>query len=319
MVDNVAQGPATVDGEQACATDACGADDTRRYAAKPMTNELGILDLLTVCGFDPNCKSKLVRHQDKRYDIPTLIRDGWLDLYQAHQARDIFGKCDFIVTFSGDGGTRAKFLGVYRVLRGRPRTAADVPDDSPFTDWGNQTGYFYDLEYQPQYADLEGRVVIEWGSGTLAWHQHMKNKPVIEIYPPGRSLQPFSDYLDFTLSHQELQELISNPAAHRDWHSSLSAVAGVYLILAETTGEQYVGSAYGLSGIWGRWQQYAGNGHGNNKLLKRIIRSNPAFPEAFRYSVLQVLPKSTKDTEVIRWESQYKVKLGSRATGLNAN
>ena len=66
----------------------------------------------------------------------------------------------------------------------------------------------------------------------------MKNKPVIEVFPPGRVLQPFSDYLDFTLSYQELEELISNPAAHSDWHSSLSAVAGVYLILAETTGEQ---------------------------------------------------------------------------------
>jgi hypothetical protein len=112
---------------------------------------------------------------------------------------------------------------------------------------------------------------------------------------------------------------MANPAAHRDWQSSLSAVAGIYLILAETTGEQYVGSAYGLTGIWGRWQQYALNGHSNNKLLKQIINGNSAYPGAFRYSVLQVLPKSTKDKEVIRWESQYKLKLGSRATGLNAN
>jgi hypothetical protein len=110
---------------------------------------------------------------------------------------------------------------------------------------------------------------------------------------------------------------MANPAAHRDWQSSLSAVAGVYLILAETTGEQYVGSAYGLSGIWGRWQQYAANGHGNNKLLKRLIESNKAYPDAFRYSVLQVLPRSTKDSEVIRWEWKYMEKLGTRAKGLN--
>lgn len=68
-----------------------------------MTDELGILDLLTVRGFDPDCKAKLVRHQDKRYDIAQLQRDNWLDHYQAHQARDIFGNCDFIVTFIGDG------------------------------------------------------------------------------------------------------------------------------------------------------------------------------------------------------------------------
>ena len=157
------------------------------------------------------------------------------------------------------------------------------------------------------------------GAGALAWHQHLKNKPVIEVFPPGRSLEPFSDYLDFTLSYQELQELMSNEAAHREWKSSLSAVAGIYMILAETTGQQYVGSAYGDTGIWGRWQQYAKNGHGNNKLLKKLIEEDPQYPESFRYAVLQVLPKSTKDFEVIRWETQYKHKLGSRATGLNAN
>ena len=112
---------------------------------------------------------------------------------------------------------------------------------------------------------------------------------------------------------------MAHPEAHRDWQASLSSVAGVYLILAETTGEQYVGSAYGVSGIWGRWQNYAADGHGNNKLLKYLVANNSRYPHAFRYSVLQVLPKSTKDGEVVRWESQYKVKLGSRATGLNSN
>ncbi len=284
-----------------------------------MADELGILDLLVARGFDPKCRSKLVRHQDKRYHIATLIRDGWMDLYQAVQSRNVFGDCDYIVTFIGDGGTRAKLLGVYRVLASRASTPDDIPQDAPFADLHFDSAYFYELEHQEQYADLEGRVVIEWGAGALAWHQHMRNKPVIEIFPTGRALQPFSDYLDFSLTYAQLRDLASNPAAHRDWYSSLSAVAGIYLILAETTGDQYVGSAYGLDGIWGRWQQYAANGHGNNKLLREIIRDDAAYPGAFRYSLLQVLPKTTSDSEVIRWETQYKNKLGSRATGLNAN
>jgi hypothetical protein len=284
-----------------------------------MADQLGILDLLTLRGFDLGCKSKQVRHQDKDLNMGTLINDGWLDRYQALQSNPVFRDCDFIATFIGDGDTRAKFYGIYRVLEERAATPDDIPEDSPMAGWHHQDRYFYKLEHQSQYVDFEGRVVIEWGAGTLAWHQNMTNKPVIEIFPPGRALQPFSDYLDFTLSYQELQELIANPAAHRDWQSSLSAVAGAYLILAEKSGEQYVGSAYGVSGIWGRWQQYAANGHGGNKLLEQIVKDDAAYPNAFRYSVLQVLPKSTKDAEVIRWESQYKVKLGSRATGLNAN
>ena len=283
-----------------------------------MANQFGILDLLTLRGFDPGCKSKLVRHQD---NDGTLINGGWLDHYQALQNKrnHVFRDCDFIVALIGDGGTRAKFHGVYRILEERAATPDDIPTDSPMAEWNYQDLYYYELEHQSQYVDFKGRVVIEWGKATHQWAQHMKNKPVIEIFPPGRTLQPFSDYLDFTLSHQELQKLMANPAAHRDWQSSLSAVAGIYLILAETTGEQYVGSAYGLSGIWGRWQQYATNGHGGNKLLEQIVIDDPAYPNAFRYSVLQVLPKSTKDAEVNRWETQYKLKLGSRATGLNAN
>lgn len=135
----------------------------------------------------------------------------------------------------------------------------------------------------------------------------------------GRALAPFADYLDFTLTHSQLKELVVHAGAHRDWHSSLSAVSGIYLILASGSGHQYVGSAYGLAGIWGRWNQYAANGHGGNALLRKLVETEDAYPAAFRYSVLQVLPKSTTAAEVIRWETQYNSKLGSRATGLNSN
>lgn len=279
--------------------------------------QLGIIDLLTSFGFDPHIKSKLVRHQDARYDIPTLIRDGWFDLYQSLQARSVFKNCHQIVSFIGDGTNRAKFVGVYRIRQSANAKASHVPKNCPYPEWRDTSKYFYRLERQSQFSDLEGRVVIEWGSGALAWHQHLKNKPIIEILPKGRVLESFSDYLDFTLTYSQLCSLIASPRAHRDWHASLSAVAGVYLILAETNGHQYVGSAYGLEGIWGRWGQYAKNGHGGNLMLRSLLRADHAYPHAFRFSVLQVLPKTTTPSEVIRWESQYKIKLGSRATGLN--
>ncbi len=112
---------------------------------------------------------------------------------------------------------------------------------------------------------------------------------------------------------------MSKAHAHRDWVTSLSAVAGVYMILAQPTGHQYVGSAYGLDGIWGRWSQYAAKGHGGNAKLRDLLVTDGAYPNAFRFSILQVLPKTATKPEVIRWESLYKSKLGSRATGLNLN
>jgi hypothetical protein len=158
-----------------------------------------------------------------------------------------------------------------------------------------------------------------WGSGTKAWVQNLKNKPVAESLPPGRKLPPFGDYLEFSLTYAQLKELFENKEAHRDWWTSLQAVAGVYLILTPS-GEQYVGSAYGASGIWGRWRSYAKSGHGGNAKFKKLVRHNrTVFPEQFRFSVLQILPKTMAFSEVVRRETQYKHKLGTRARGLNSN
>jgi hypothetical protein len=164
-------------------------------------------------------------------------------------------------------------------------------------------------------------VLIAWGAGALAWHQLLRNKRVIEVLPKGRALQAFADHMDFSLSFGELKSLVAEPTGHRDWWAkfSLSAVAGVYLVLAQTTGQQYVGSAYGTEGIWGRWSLYAATGHGNNDKLVKLLATDPSYPAAFRFSVLQVLPKRTTPAEVIGWESKYKQKLGSRVTGLNTN
>lgn len=83
-------------------------------------------------------------------------------------------------------------------------------------------------------------------------------------------------------------------------------------------GRQYVGSASGTDGIWGRWRSYAITGHGGNDLLKKLVREDADYPEKFLFSVLQILPKSMARERVIEYESLYKEKLGSRATGLNS-
>lgn len=178
--------------------------------------------------------------------------------------------------------------------------------------------YHYDLTKEPGYEGLEKRVVIDWGRGALAWHQRTTNKVVLEIRP-GASLVVFKDYLEFTLTFSELREIFQNPEAHNEWRSRLSSVAGIYLILATRSGHQYIGSAYGTDGIWGRWAAYAKNGHGENVELENLLQSEVGYPDSFTFSILQILPLTTARAEVLKWESFYKDKLGSRATGLNGN
>jgi hypothetical protein len=60
----------------------------------------------------------------------------------------------------------------------------------------------------------------------------------------------------------------------QDWKTALVNVKGIYLIMDKRNGKKYVGSAYGDSGIWSRWNCYIGNGHGHNDELTKIIKQN---------------------------------------------
>jgi hypothetical protein len=145
------------------------------------------------------------------------------------------------------------------------------------------------------------------------------NRPVPEVREPGRSLTPFEDFLEFGLSYGQLRNLFAYPEAHQEWRAQLSAVAGIYLILAEDTGDLYVGSATAEEGIWGRWKQYAKSGHGGNTKLRNLLRTDRRFPKGFRFSLLQMLPKTLARDRLLEYEGRYERKLGTRAVGLNMN
>jgi len=99
----------------------------------------------------------------------------------------------------------------------------------------------------------------------------------------------------------------------------LSNVYGVYLILDKKAGQQYVGSAYGKDGIWGRWSHYEKSKHGDNKILIELLEKDPSRYKHFQFSILSVLSNSSMYDQVIQLESITKEKLGTRVFGLNAN
>jgi hypothetical protein len=281
---------------------------------------IGLLDILKLTGFDATTPCKLVRHQDDRFPVDDLRRHDWLELYQSYQGRPIFHDVKQIISFYGLPGTRAGFYGVYKVLSHRPANQGPTLDRCPWSqDWHGEASFFYDLERDTSFDELRDRLIIDWGRATRSWVQNLANKPVLEIQEPGRRLPPFDDYLEFSLTFAQLKDLFANEEAHREWRARLSAVGGVYLILAEASGDLYVGSASGEGGIWGRWRQYANSGDAGNELLRDMIKRDPSYPSRFRFSLLQILPKTMARDEILRREALYKAKLGSRAKGLNLN
>lgn len=278
---------------------------------------LSIVELLKLRGLDTNARVKLVRHQDQRFDVEALRREGYFDVYQSFQSRPIF-RCDYIVSFTGMEQNRARFVGVYRV-RGE-LTAAEAPIPAPFPrpELVNAHGFYYVLELVHGFEALTDRVVIDWGAGALAWHQWLTDKEVIQVLPKGY-VREFPGYLDFVLTFDELVSIVLHPEANREWHRMLAAVAGVYLIADMATGKQYVGSAYGAAGVLGRWVTYAANGHGGNAQLQARLAAEPEAAKQFRFTLLRTLPSTLTKAEVIQYESLYKRKLGTRAFGLNSN
>ncbi len=274
-----------------------------------------IIELLQLRGLDTRARIKMIRHQDQRYDLYNLMTTGHFETYQACQSSPIL-ECDYAISFLGLPRAKARFFGVYKV-NGRSTVAeTTLPSDYPLFE--EPTNYFYRLSRVPGFEDLEERIVIDWGNSTRSWHQWLSKKVVIEVLPKGYT-RPFPGYLDFILTHDELVRIINFPEANREWNTSLSAVAGIYLIVQASTGAQYVGSAYGPQGILGRWKSYASNGHGDNARLKHLQSVHPDVQRDFRYSILRTLSKSLTAREVIEYETFYKDKLGTRAHGLNAN
>ena len=264
-----------------------------------------IQELLVRCGLPKDAKAKLVRHKDHRqnvYDLYRFHRDKFED-YQAIQSKPVFHELDYIVSFIGEEGRRARFVGVYRVLRVQPieevRQTIENPNDK----------YFYTLEEVGGFERLKERVIINW-SNPISWHQKFCNEmEVIEI-SSGFDSKPFPGYLDFILTFDELTELVNTD--NEEWRHMLSNVYGVYVIRDTKTDKLYIGSAYGKEGIWQRWEVYVKtNGHGNNKTLKELVGCDPDYSRNFAFSLLMIMSKNTPDDQVIAQEQLLKQKLGA--------
>lgn len=282
-----------------------------------------LTELIKMRGFDCNGKVKLVRHQDPQYDIPMLYRNGFLDFYQSVQSKNVFGNCEHIMSFIGEEGSKATYIGTYKKMFAQNLDLNLVPTNYPYIkeEGFSEAFFYYGFEKTDLLSDLADRLVIDWGKSTRSWYQWLSeanDKTVVEILPNGYTRE-FPGFDELSLSFDDLEKIIKHKDANRIWHTMLDSVAGVYLIVDMKTGFQYVGSAYGEEGILGRWRHYVDSHHGGNKLLIELLDVDPERYRSFQFSILQTLPRSMNKDLVIRKEQVYKVKLGTRAFGLNGN
>lgn len=249
---------------------------------------------------------KVLRHRHTAIDLWGLRREGTFHKYQDDQSRDIFGTSKYLVSFIAERNRYAKSVGVWEIEEKAPNA---------------EGGYSYKTHELSGYEELEGRLIVEWGEGTRSWAQWLHrvgNKRIFELLPPNYVMD-FPGFYNFTLGYADLTKMIANPDSNREWQRMLSAVSGVYVILHQASGKQYIGSAYGTGGVWARWASYAASPSGGNTQLRDLLKEIPEGHKSFQFSLLRVLESGATRDEVLAQEALIKRKLGSRAFGLNSN
>ncbi len=172
--------------------------------------------------------------------------------------------------------------------------------------------------------DLTGRLVITFTRPgrqcrlcAETWADQIE---VSELKPRRLTVEEFPGFTRVILPKATLDVIVAQQI--ESWKSTLSSVAGVYLITDTKTGRHYVGSAYGLGGIWSRWAKYSASGHGNNKNLRRLLHKNGVrYSQNFQFSILETADTNTGRDEIISRETHWKDVLCSREShgGHNAN
>lgn len=274
--------------------------------------------------FDKATRIKLVRHKDNRpqdqriimgehyrgslYHLYQTDNKRFLD-YQKEQKKSLFEDVEYIVSFIGEEGLESRFVGVYK--------NNGIESDSLISD---EIGIF-DFQEIEGFEILKERVIIDWGKSAVSWNQWWHNdKYVIRIDKcfNNDKFPKFTRYEDVKLNYTELKKIVESQ--NPEWKHKLEACNCIYLILDKNNGKQYVGSTYNKSGIWGRWSEYAKNGHGGDKSLKQLLESDTDYAKKyFQWSILETLPLEILEDFAIDRESLYKEKFGTREYGYNNN
>jgi len=195
------------------------------------------------------------------------------------------------------------FMGIWDRVGERP------PTDDGFGSVAQPETVAFETRLRKQYDDYRGRLIINWGDGERAWVQRadLQDKPIIEIRKE-REAPAFPGFMAFRLALDQIETV---PVS---WSEVLRNARGVYLIVHRAGGDQYVGSASGAGGFFGRWTNYA-DGHGGNVAMREL----GAAAEAYDVAVLEVVGSNASAEDIFAREESWKVKLGTRAKRLNRN
>lgn len=168
----------------------------------------------------------------------------------------------------------------------------------------------FDLTLSSWGENWRQRMIVGWPGLERSWYRWADRNifPVEAIAEESRLIAPMPGWESLSIDWQQLGFL---PLS---WQAALAQWRGIYLIIDQSDGRQYVGSACGSENILQRWRDYVRTGHGGNRDLRA------RDPRNFVFSILQRVSPDLPEIDVVSIENTWKARLRSQAPwGLNAN
>ena len=203
------------------------------------------------------------------------------------------------------------FVGIYKVIKRY--------DDYADTEHG------YDVELTNLCSELIGRLIVDYyfyyPHGRAAkMESYLDYISIAEILPSKYDGIQFPGFDSLDITFSQLKTIVN--ADNREWRTALQSIYGIYLIVDQLTGKQYVGSAYGRGGLWKRWSDYIySKGSGGNVGLNELLEGKPDdYAERnYKFSLLEFFSTKVSTDYVISRENFWKEVLMTRLWGLNRN
>jgi len=262
------------------------------------------------CGGEKNTTQYLFEDNENSNNMWTTL-NSWRAKKGKSSRLD---NCDYLITFAQYnlyGSNFYIFGGIYEVKKAFPEK---------FYEGG------YNIKLLEDYKEYRKRLIVKFeqkGRTFERWYFSLNDND-IEIYElsPSQNLKEFNGYQNVSLTHKELQYIISD--TEPSWKLALSSVKAVYVITDMKTGKLYVGSASGNNqGLWQRWKCYANfkDLTGGNKEFEQLVNENGKdyISKNFKYSILEIFDTKTKQEYILERENYWKKVFETKKFGMNKN
>ncbi|WP_333714069.1 GIY-YIG nuclease family protein [Yoonia sp.] len=256
------------------------------------------------------------------YERPDLF-EAYQSVHAARAASTLYKRRFFTSFIPLSEGTML-FVGLFEIVSVSEKLTTEIYCDRRFRelelDYGAtdtapsintarfETQLHFETALTDHLTDLRFRLKIGVPVGrTYVRLAENLNAPILELAPEAITAPPAPDWETFVVPPGTMKTL------PKSWREKLQHWRGVYLIIDETDGARYVGSAYGHENLYGRWQAHTSGSLGVTANLKQ------RDPNRFRFSILQLLSPAATANEVVSVENSWKERLHTRVFGLNEN